>query len=74
MYIEGGASTASSFLNDGSIDVVQLHFSPMILGSGVNTFSCPAVDRISDSIRFGFHTFVPVGDGMMFVVGVHREQ
>jgi diaminohydroxyphosphoribosylaminopyrimidine deaminase/5-amino-6-(5-phosphoribosylamino)uracil reductase len=67
VYVEGGATTTSTFLTEGNIDVVQLHFSPMILGSGINSFSGPAVPTVQDAIRFRQHQYRPIGDGMMFV-------
>jgi diaminohydroxyphosphoribosylaminopyrimidine deaminase/5-amino-6-(5-phosphoribosylamino)uracil reductase len=67
VYVEGGATTTSTFLTEGNIDVVQLHFSPMILGSGINSFSGPAVPSVQDAVRFRRHLYRPIGDGMMFV-------
>jgi diaminohydroxyphosphoribosylaminopyrimidine deaminase / 5-amino-6-(5-phosphoribosylamino)uracil reductase len=67
VYIEGGARTTSAFLAEGNLDVVQLHISPMIIGPGINSFTCPAIRSVDDSVRFDPHVYRSVGDGMMFV-------
>ena len=67
VYIEGGARTTSAFLEDGNIDVVQLHISPMIIGPGINSFTSPSIRSVHDSVRFDAHVYRCIGDGMMFV-------
>jgi diaminohydroxyphosphoribosylaminopyrimidine deaminase/5-amino-6-(5-phosphoribosylamino)uracil reductase len=67
VYIEGGATTTSTFLAEGNIDVLQLHISPMIIGPGINSFSSPSIQSVADSVRFDPHVYRSVGDGMMFV-------
>ena len=46
VYIEGGATTTSRFLQERCVDVVQLHISPMIIGSGVPAFSMPEIQSV----------------------------
>jgi riboflavin-specific deaminase-like protein len=67
VYIEGGAITTSRFLAERSIDVLQLHISPMIIGPGVSAFACPSIDSVAESVRFGPHVYRSIGDGIMFV-------
>ena len=67
VYIEGGATTTSRFLQERCVDVVQLHISPMIIGSGVPAFSMPEIQSVSESLRFTSHAYIPFDDGMMFV-------
>lgn len=67
VYIEGGATTTSRFLEEKTIDIIQLHISPMIIGSGLNSFAIPPIKNIGDSIRFESYMYLPVGDGIMFV-------
>ena len=67
VYIEGGAITTSRFLAEGNIDVLQLHISPMIIGPGVSAFTCPPIESVAESVRFGPHVYRSIGDGMMFV-------
>ena len=67
VYIEGGATTTSRFLKEKAIDIMQLHNSPMIIGSGLNSFEVPPIQNIGDSVRFESYMYLPVGDGIMFV-------
>ncbi|HEV7806301.1 MAG TPA: RibD family protein [Solirubrobacteraceae bacterium] len=67
VYIEGGATTTSTFLAEGNIDVLQLHISPLIIGPGVNSFTRPSIQSVQDSVRFEPHVYRSIGDGMMFV-------
>jgi diaminohydroxyphosphoribosylaminopyrimidine deaminase / 5-amino-6-(5-phosphoribosylamino)uracil reductase len=52
IYLEGGASTLSTFLRAGAIDVLQVHIAPTILGSGVPSFTLPEVHHVQDGTRF----------------------
>ena len=72
VYIEGGALTTSRFLSEGNVDVVQVHISPMILGSGLSSFRLPPVPDVASSVRLAGHVFTPVDDGMMIVGTVAR--
>ncbi len=67
VYIEGGPRTTSNFLNERALDIVQLHISPLILGSGMPGFALPPVEDISQSVHFSSFTFHPIGDTYMFV-------
>ena len=67
VYIEGGPATTSAFLVENTIDVIQLHISPMIIGLGISSFRQLAIRRVADSVRFDSHVYRTVGDGMMFV-------
>lgn len=67
VYIEGGATTTSGFLAEGHLDVVQVHISPMIIGSGVESFTAPSIRCVRDAVRFRRHVYRSIGDGMMFV-------
>lgn len=48
VYLEGGATTISSFLQAGAIDLLQVHVAALLLGSGLSAFSLPAVERVAD--------------------------
>lgn len=67
VYVEGGPHTTSHFLADGALDVVQLHISPLILGSGMPGFALPQVDSISQAVQFESFSFHPIGNTYMFV-------
>jgi diaminohydroxyphosphoribosylaminopyrimidine deaminase/5-amino-6-(5-phosphoribosylamino)uracil reductase len=67
IYLEGGSKTTSAFLNCSGLDQIQLHISPIVLGSGVSNFSLPEVANISEGVHFSQFKFVPVGDTVMFI-------
>ncbi|MEM6317678.1 MAG: RibD family protein [Bacteroidota bacterium] len=66
VYIEGGAKTTSNFLNAGAVDVLQLHFAPLIFGSGKTSIELPSIDMVKEAIQFSEYHFLPFGDSMMF--------
>ncbi len=66
VYIEGGGYTASSFLNFKTIDVIQLHISPIIIGSGIADFSLPEIETVDKSIKFSDYHFFPLGNHILF--------
>lgn len=67
VYLEGGPTTTSNFISDKAIDIIQLHFSPMIFGSGRSAIVLPEIDQVSHGIHFNHFQFQAVGDSMMFV-------
>lgn len=67
VYIEGGSVTTSGFLSQGTLDQVQLHISPQLLGSGISTFCFDGAFTIKDSVRFSTHKFIPMGSDVMFL-------
>lgn len=67
VYLEGGAATTSSFLKQGEVDQLQIHFSCKILGSGKQGYHFDGIESIDDCIQFKNPRFVPVGNEMMFV-------
>jgi diaminohydroxyphosphoribosylaminopyrimidine deaminase/5-amino-6-(5-phosphoribosylamino)uracil reductase len=71
VYIEGGAITASRFLQENRLDIIQVHIAPLILGPGLTGFLLPPAQKISQALRFGAFSYTPVDDGVMFT-GVPR--
>ncbi len=67
VYIEGGSFTTSSFLNQGSLDQIQLHISAKILGSGTSSIAFEGISNMSESITFLETKFVNMGDEIMFI-------
>ena len=67
VYLEGGAATTSSFLKQGEIDQLQIHFSCKILGSGKQGYNFDGIESIGECIQFKNPRFVPVGNEMMFL-------
>jgi len=73
ILIEGGASTSSCFLEEGNIDMLQLHISPMLFGSGVKTFTLPEIKEVGDAKQFEKSFYSKMGDGMMFTGFLKKE-
>lgn len=67
IFIEGGGVTVSNFLKDGVVDVVQVHFSPMIIGSGKRSFSLPEIQEIAAATRFASHGWIRMDEEIMLV-------
>jgi|GEM_PF-3315371 len=56
LLIEGGAETVSCFVRANAVDVLQLHHTPLILGSGRNMVNLPKVETIKEG-QFLKHTY-----------------
>ena len=67
VYIEGGAFTTSNFVKDRSLDILQLHLSPCLFGSGKPAVILPGIDEVEEGIRFRNFSFHKIGDTIMFV-------
>jgi len=67
VYIEGGAMTTSNFLADQAIDILQLHISPLIFGSGKQGMVLPQIQEVTESKSFTNFDFYKIGDSVMFV-------
>ncbi len=66
VLVEGGSYTSSIFLKERSIDILQLHISPLLFGSGIKTFNLPTIDQVDECCSFEHHFYHPVGDAIMF--------
>ncbi|MFY0601905.1 MAG: RibD family protein [Cyclobacteriaceae bacterium] len=67
VYLEGGAYTSSQFLKQSCISQVQIHMSPLILGSGQSGFQFGGIQSMDEAIRFKSYKYQSVGDHVMFV-------
>lgn len=67
VYIEGGSTTTSGFMEEKATDIVQLHISPMIFGSGMPSFNLPEITHVQEAIQFDSFFFRPMGNAYMFV-------
>lgn len=67
IYLEGGAITTSNFLIDKAIDVLQLHLSPLIFGSGKSAITLPEIAEVQNAVQFDAFRFQQVGDTIMFI-------
>ncbi len=52
VFVEGGGMTLSAFLEHGAIDVLHVHVAPIVLGSGVASFTLPEIACVQDARRF----------------------
>lgn len=66
VYIEGGPITTSRFLQDQAIDILQLHLSPLLFGSGKSAIELPKIDEVGEALSFAAFFFQPIGDTVMF--------
>lgn len=66
VLVEGGPQTTSNLLKDGALHLIQLHFSPMIFGSGKNCLNLPEIFEVNEGLGFQHHFFSPIGNGQMF--------
>ena len=67
MLIEGGARTTSRFLQDGLLDILQLHLAPMLLGSGRDSIQLPEIHRIDHAVGFKHFFYQRIANTYMFV-------
>lgn len=67
VYLEGGSFTASQFLTQSCISQVQIHVSPIILGSGQSGFQFKGIDDMEGAIQFKSYKYIPIGDQVMFL-------
>ena len=58
LLVEGGAETVSCFVEANAVDVLQLHHTPLILGSGKSMMDLPKVETIKDGkfLRHAYYT------------------
>jgi diaminohydroxyphosphoribosylaminopyrimidine deaminase / 5-amino-6-(5-phosphoribosylamino)uracil reductase len=66
IYIEGGSATASSFLEDQSIDILQIFLAPKIFGTGISCFNMSSMQNAEDLMEFVNYSFKPMGNGVLF--------
>ncbi|MFK8103373.1 MAG: RibD family protein [Saprospiraceae bacterium] len=74
VYIEGGAKTTSNFLNDQGVDILQLHISPLVFGSGIQGVVLPKIEAVAESIHFQHFQYQNIGDSIMFVGSLAIKQ
>jgi diaminohydroxyphosphoribosylaminopyrimidine deaminase/5-amino-6-(5-phosphoribosylamino)uracil reductase len=54
VFVEGGGITVSRFLASSCLDRLHLTIAPLLLGSGIPSFTLPGVTRPEDGLRVGF--------------------
>ncbi|MEG5057294.1 RibD family protein [Microcoleus sp. A2-C5] len=73
IFLEGGGQTVSYFLQTDSINLLHLHFAPLLLGSGRSSFTLPVVDSIGEGVRFQMKHFDLEGEILMELLPNHKD-
>lgn len=66
VYIEGGGITLSGFINSKSLDILQLHYAPILMGSGIPCITLPEISEVGQAITFVDHQMEKMEDEWMF--------
>ena len=66
VYIEGGGITLSGFIDDRALDILQLHYAPIILGTGIPGIVLPEIHKIGEALDFDFYQMETMEDEWMF--------
>lgn len=66
VFIEGGGVTLSGFIQNRALDVLQLHYAPIVMGSGISGLSLPEIVQVDESIAFSESSFDHMDDEWMF--------
>ncbi len=66
VFVEGGGVTVSRFLFGGSLDILEICVSPLVLGSGRPGLAGPAPERTEDALRLDGCQAIPMGADMLF--------
>ena len=65
IYLEGGARTLSSFLDADTLDLLQVHIAPVVLGSGLTSFVLPEVATMQTAHAFAMQHATLDGDVLL---------
>lgn len=65
VLIEGGAQTASCFIENDLVNLIQLHLAPIILGSGQSFVNLPEISQIGDGLKLKCPKYIEMGDSVM---------
>lgn len=71
LFVEGGGMTVSRFLAAGCLDALHLCVAPVIIGSGRDALSLPAIARMDEAIRLSPEV-VRLGEDWLFYCRLRR--
>jgi riboflavin-specific deaminase-like protein len=71
LFVEGGGVTVSRFLAAGCLDALHLCVAPVIIGSGRDALSLPAIARMEEAIRLAPEV-LPLGSDWLFYCRLRR--
>jgi riboflavin-specific deaminase-like protein len=66
VYIEGGGITLSGFIKCKSLTVLQLHYAPILMGSGIPCITLPDISEVGQAITFKEYQIEQMDDEWMF--------
>jgi riboflavin biosynthesis pyrimidine reductase len=65
IFIEGGGRTVSTFLEQGTLDRLQLTVAPLIIGSGRPGVTLPPIQDLSQGLRPRHRRYL-LGEDVLF--------
>jgi riboflavin-specific deaminase-like protein len=65
VLVEGGGITVSRFLAAGALDRLHLVVAPLLIGSGRQGLSLPAIDTLDQALRPA-HRRLPLGEDLLY--------
>ncbi len=71
LFVEGGGMTVSRFLAAGCLDALHLCVAPVIIGSGRDALSLPAIARMDEAIRLAPEV-MRLGEDWLFYCRLRR--
>lgn len=71
LFVEGGGMTVSRFLAAGCLDALHLCLAPVIIGSGRDALSLPAIARMDEAIRLAPEV-IRLGEDWLFWCRLRR--
>lgn len=66
VYIEGGGITLSGFITSKSLHVLQLHYAPILMGSGIPCITLPEISEVGQAVTFADYQLEKMEDEWMF--------
>lgn len=73
VFVEGGGVTVSRFLAAGLLDRLHVTVAPLLLGSGIPSFTLPQAMRPDQGLRLDW-TLHPLGADMLFDIRINRAR
>lgn len=73
IYVEGGGITVSRFLAAGALDRLHLTVAPLLIGSGIPSFTLPPPACLADGLRFTWSVY-RVGADLLLDIPLDRRR
>lgn len=72
IFVEGGGITVSRFLAAGALDRLHVTVAPLLLGSGIPSFTLPGVPKPEDGLRLAWEVY-RLGADLLFDIPLVRR-